>query len=450
MIVAKFGGTSVGDAAAIGRLADIVRARALRQPVVVVSALAGVTDRLVALGELVAEGDAPGTLAAIAALEARHREVADHLPGSAEAIDAIAADLDALAAELEPQLGWSLSDDALDRLHGRGELWSSRLVSAALAAQGLPVTLADARTFVITDDRFGRARPDRGALAARTRQLLLPPLTRGEMVVTQGFIGATAAGEPTTLGRGGSDFTAALLGAALNAELVEIWTDVSGLMTADPRIVPEARTLSEASYEEAAELATFGAKVLHPATQAPLVERGIPIRVLNARDPGHPGTLIGPEARLERLGDSPIRSISYKKGITALSVRAPRMLGTYGFLRRLFEVFEQAEVVVDVVATSEVSVSLTIEDPARIGVLRPRLEALGELRVDESRAIVAVVGVGLRDTPGVAARVFRATQPANVEIISQGASAINITFVVREAEGAEIVRRLHAEFFGAR
>ncbi len=448
MFVAKFGGTSVGDAPAIRRLITIITERMARRPLVVVSALSGVTDGLLDLAARVARGEQPGVAERLAWLEARHRDVALALPGTAETMARIAGELDGLHRTLAGQPRGALTPGELDELLARGERWSSRLVTAALSGAGVPAILADAGDFLRTDARFGKARPDRAALADLAPAVIGPALDRGQVVVTQGFIGATADGATTTLGRGGSDYSAALLGAALGAECVEIWTDVSGLMTADPRIVPAARTLSEASYEEAAELATFGAKVLHPATQAPLVERGIPIRVLNSRDPGHPGTLIGPEARLERLGDSPIRSISHKKGITALSIRAPRMLGAFGFLRALFEVFERHEVVVDVVATSEVSVSLTIEDPSRLADVRRDLEAVGELRIDEGRAIIAVVGIGLRDTPGVAARVFRATEPANVEIISQGASAINITFVTREAEGPDVVRRLHREFFG--
>ncbi|HUG28325.1 MAG TPA: lysine-sensitive aspartokinase 3 [Gemmatimonadales bacterium] len=448
MIVCKFGGTSVGDAPAIRRLAAVITARAHEQPLVVVSALAGVTDGLLAVAHAAARGDRPGLEHGVDALVDRHNEVATQLDGTGEVRAAIEAELHQLRARLLDRPGDPTDPAHLDALIGQGELWSSRLVTAALTATGLRATLADARTFILTDERFGRARPRLDAMEQAARTAVLTLLNAGHVVVTQGFIGSAPDGRPTTLGRGGSDYTAALLGAALDAARVEIWTDVSGLMSADPRIVPGARTLAAASYEEAAELATFGAKVLHPATQMPLVQKGIPFRILNSREPDHPGTLIAPEARLERLGNSPIRSISYKKGITTLSIRAPRMLGTFGFLRKLFAVFERHEVVVDVVATSEVSVSLTIEDPDRIPTIRPELEALGELQVEEGRAIVAVVGIGLRDTPGIAARVFRATEPANVEIISQGASAINITFVVRASEGPDIVRRLHEEFFG--
>jgi aspartate kinase len=421
VIVCKFGGTSVADAAAILRLVEIMRSRVAERPVVVVSALAGVTDALLALAEPVQAGDR----------------------------DAVEAGIDALRRELAPALGRMLRPVELDALAGRGELWSSRIVAAAMEGAGVPSAWLDIRPIMVTDDRFGRATPYTQVVNTRARECLLPLAEAGRIPITQGFIGATADGTPTTLGRGGSDFSAALVGAALSARRVEIWTDVSGLMTADPRIVPSARTLAEASYEEAAELATFGARVLHPATAMPLVRAGIPIVVLNSRHPDHPGTTIEPSAELERMGDSPIRSISWKRGITVVNVRAPRMLGTYGFLRAMFEVFERHEVVVDVLASGEVSVSLTVEDRTRLDPVVRELSDLGEVWVEDSRAIVAVVGIGLRHTPGLAARIFRAVQPANVEVISQGASAINMTFVVREEDGPEVVRRLHAEFFGS-
>jgi aspartate kinase len=322
-------------------------------------------------------------------------------------------------------------------------------VAAALCGANVDAVWVDIRPIMVTDGRFTRATPYTQVLNKRTRDQIQPLALAGRVPVTQGFIGATATGVATTLGRGGSDFTAALLGAALGAERVEIWTDVDGLMTADPRIVSTARTLGAASYEEAAELATFGARLLHPATALPLVRAGIPIVVLNSRFPERPGTTIKPEARIERVGDSPIRSISWKRGITVVNIRAPRMLGTYGFLRALFEVFERHEKVVDVLASGEVSISLTIEDSTGMDALVRDLGELGEVRIEKERAIVAIVGIGLRNTPGLAARVFNAVWPANVEIISQGASAINMTFVVREQDGPDVVRRLHQEFFGS-
>jgi len=448
MIVAKFGGTSVADAAAIGRLIGIVRSRTADRPVVVVSALARVTDGLLGLAPVVHTADGAALDAAIAALVDRHAAAAGELPGAALALPAIAEDAAALRRDLGAALGRMLRPAEMDALAGRGELWSSRLVAAALEAAGVSATWVDIRPIMVTDDRHGRATPYMQALADRARECLRPLVDAGRIPVTQGFIGATVDGTPTTLGRGGSDFTAALLGAVLDVERVEIWTDVNGLMTADPRIVPSARTLRAASYEEAAELATFGAKVLHPATAQPLVRSGIPIVVLNSTRPDDPGTTIEPSAELERMGDSPVRSISWKPGITVVNVRAPRMLGAYGFLRAMFEVFERHEVVVDVLASGEVSVSLTVEDRTRLDAVVRDLGELGEVWVEHHRAIIAVVGIGIRITPGLAARLFRAVQPANVEVISQGASAINMTFVVREEDGPGVVRRLHQEFFG--
>jgi len=427
VIVCKFGGTSAADAAAIRRLVAIVAGRAEQRPLVVVSALAG----------------------ALEALVRRHESVACELPGAEPAVGTVRADAEALRLWLSAALGRRLRPAEIDRLAGHGELWSSRLVAGAMAGAGMPSVWADIRPIMVTDDRFGRATPYVQVVNNRARECLRPLLEDALIPVTQGFIGATADAVPTTLGRGGSDFTAALLGAALAAGRVEIWTDVDGLMTADPRIVPAARTLAAASYEEAAELATFGARVLHPATAMPLVRAGIPIVVLNSTRPDSPGTTIEPSAELERMGDSPIRSISWKPGITVINVRAPRMLGAYGFLRTMFEVFERHEVVVDVLASGEVSVSLTVEDRSRLEPVIRELSELGDVWTEDRRAIVSVVGIGLRGTPGLASRIFAAVWPANVEVISQGASAINMTFVVREEDGPDVVRRLHQEFFGA-
>jgi aspartate kinase len=449
MIVAKFGGTSVADAAAITRLTGILRSRLADRPVVVVSALARMTDALLGLARMAEREDGPAIDAAVANLVARHEQIAGALPGAASALEAIALDAAELCQELRSIRHRAVTTAELDAVASRGELWGSRLVAAALAGEGLDAAWVDIRPIMVTDGRFTRATPYIQVLNKRARDCLKPLTDSGRIPVTQGFIGATATGTPTTLGRGGSDFTAALLGAALSVERVEIWTDVDGLMTADPRIVPTARTLAGASYEEAAELATFGARILHPATALPLVRAGIPIVILNSKHPERAGTTIEPEAAVERVGDSPIRSISWKQGITVINIRAPRMLGTYGFLRALFEVFERHETVVDVLASGEVSVSLTIEDRSRLEALVRDLGELGEVWIEEGRAIVAIVGIGLRKTPGLAGRVFNAVWPANVEVISQGASAINMTFVVREEDGPDVVRRLHQEFFGS-
>ncbi len=445
----KFGGTSVQDADALTRLSGIVATRVADRPVVVVSALAGVTNALVALEPASARGE-PGALGgAVEALVARHEDVARALQLPAEVRRRIREEARGLVAELEGRTGRDLSPAEADRLSGVGELWSSRLAAGSLARAGIAVTWMDAREVMATDDRFGRAIPRRERIRELARARIGPLLAEGRVPVTQGFIGRTDDGRTTTLGRGGSDFTASLLGAALDAERVEIWTDVDGVMTADPRIVPEARTLRVATYDEVAELATFGAKVLHPATQTPLAERGIPLVVLNSREPDQPGTRITAAEELERPGGSPVRSIAWKRGVIVINVRAPRMFGMWGFLRQLFEVFERHEVSVDVLASGEVSVSVTIDDRERLPQVLADLSALGAVHVDEGRAIVSVVGIGLRTTRGVAARVFSTVQPANVEMISQGSSEINITFVVREEDAPDVVRRLHREFIGA-
>jgi aspartate kinase len=448
MIVCKFGGTSVTDAPAIVRLIDIVRQRREERPLLVVSAMARVTDTLLALAHRASAAGDEEIDAEVRALAQRHEAVARDLPGGLAALPAIEEDMAALRRELRCIQRRSVTLGELDAIAGRGEIWSSRLVSAALEGAGVASAWIDIRPIMVTDERSTRATPYIQVVNTRARERLRPLTEGGRIPVTQGFIGSTATGVPTTLGRGGSDFTAALLGAALSAKRVEIWTDVDGLMTADPRIVPAARTFAAASYEEAAELATFGARILHPATALPLVRAGIPIIILNSTHPERRGTTIEPEAQLDRVGDSPIRSISWKQGITVVNIRAPRMLGTYGFLRAMFEVFERHETVVDVLASSEVSISLTIEDRSRLDALVRDLGDLGEAWIEEHRALVAVVGIGLRTTPGVAGRVFNAVWPANVEIISQGASAINMTFVVREEDGPDVVRRLHQEFFG--
>jgi aspartate kinase len=443
MIVCKFGGTSVGDAAAIRRLAGIILARVAQRPVVVVSALAGVTNALLHLLALAEGGDEAGLARALEAIVGRHSAIARELGITDGQTNAIVAEAERVRALLVDREGIPPTEELTDFVAGWGELWSSRLVAAALQAAGVPAEWVDVRRALLTDARFTRAQPDRAALAERAPRLFGPLLEAGRVPVTQGFIGAVPDGRPTTLGRGGSDFTAALLGAALQAERVEIWTDVDGIMTADPRIVANARPLPTASHLEAAELAAFGATVLHPATQAPLVEARIPCVVLNSFAPERPGTTIISGHRPAPVGNSPVRSISCKRGITVVNVRSPASLGSVGFMRALSEILERHGLVVDVIATSEVNVSVTVDDPARLDEARGDLEGLGEVTVFPHRAIVAVVGIGLRGTKGLAARIFTAVRGINIEVISQGASEINVTFVVREEEAAEAVRCLH-------
>ncbi len=447
MIVSKFGGTSVGDAAAIRRLVGIVAARRIERPVVVVSALSKVTDALLDLEQA---SDPAAVSTRLATLRDRHVTVATDLDLAGPAIEPLERDLAALAPWLATRIGRSWSAADRDFLVSHGELWSSHLVTAALAAADLPATRFDARRVIATDSQFGQAVPNPAEIRRRAARLLQPLLDDGRIPVTQGFIGSDDEGWTTTLGRGGSDYTASLLGAALDAARVEIWTDVDGILTADPRLVPDARRLPEASYHEAAELAAFGAKVLHPATQLPLVEAGIPCWVLNSFAPEREGTRIVAGARPAPItGTSPVRSIAWKKGITVVNVRAPRSFEAVGFLQQFFTIFARHGVSVDVLASSEVNVSVTLDDASRLPGLVADLEALGAVTVFDRRAIVAVVGVDLRGTRGLSARLFNAVKDVNIEVISQGASEINITFVVREEDAPTAVRALHREFFSA-
>jgi len=262
--------------------------------------------------------------------------------------------------------------------------------------------------------------------------------------VVGGFIGSTKDGATTTLGRGGSDYSAALIGAALEAREIQIWTDVSGVLTADPRVVTAALTIPVLSYQEAAELAYFGAKVLHPKTIQPAVDEAIPVRVCNSRAPENASTLIVSESEAT---PQTIKAIAHKDGITTVQVTSARMLGAYGFLRALFEVFDRHRTAVDVVTTSEVSVSLSIDDASALPELIPDLQQLGKVEVEEGRTIVSIVGDGLRHTPGIAARLFSAISDINVSMISFGSSSVNLTFMVDEANARETIERLHRVCF---
>lgn len=449
MIVLKFGGTSVANAEAIRRVVSIVRDRAQRSPVVVSSAMAGVTDTLVKAAALAGREDLVEALTLVDDLEERHQRVLADLVCEGEIHDEARVRLDRLFSSLREALeGLAVQPPdpgpGTDTVLGHGELLSTTILRAALEAAGSTAGWVDAREVLITDDTFGSAAPDPTEIRRRARAKISPMVEEGVIPVTQGFVGGTPDGTPTTLGRGGSDFTAALLGAALGVDEVQIWTDVHGLMTADPRVVPDAHPLHEASYDEAAELAYFGAKVLHPATMIPLIEMGIPIRIRNSMDPDAAGTRISTESR-GRPGE--VKSIASKGRVTTLSLQAPRMLGTHGFLRRMFEIFDRYGVSLDVVSTSEVSISVSIENGAVSDALLEELETLGEVEVRPDRAILCVVGEGLRDTPGVAARIFRAVDPVNVEMISQGASGINVTLVVRGSDARSALRQLHKEFF---
>jgi aspartate kinase len=443
----KFGGTSVEDARAFARVARIVGAHREEHPVVVVSAMSRMTDALLAGVGMATAGDADGALRSLEEHFERHALVARTLPAGAR--DEFLVELFNAQRSLEELLR-RVERNAeprpllQDQIVSYGECLSARLLAAVLSERALPAAYVDARRCIITNADHGCATPANDETYRHTRAELLPLLEAGRIPVLGGFIGATPEGHTTTLGRGGSDYTAALIGAGIEAREIQIWTDVNGVLTADPRVVAHARTIPRLSFAEAAELAYFGAKVLHPKTILPAVIRSIPVRICNSRDAEHPGTGVYFDAEMSPRS---VKAIAHKKGITVLHITSARMLGAYGFLRALFEVFERHHTIIDIVTTSEVSVSLSLEDTSMVEEIIRDLRPIAAVKVETDLAVVCIVGEELRYTSGIAARIFGTLRDINVLLISQGASNVNLTFVVAERDVEETVRRLHASLF---
>jgi aspartate kinase len=431
----KFGGTSVEDATAIDRSCGIVAQRISRKPLVVVSALAGTTNGLLEAGRLAGAQNLDEALALIVPLEARHAEL---LPSTAADFASLRDLLRALCAIGE------MSARTRDLIASYGEVLSSQIFTDRLRRHGHDAIHIDARRCIVTDDSFGSAIPQVAMTRKNLQRMAQPHLDAGRIVVMGGFIGSTEGGITTTLGRGASDYSAAIAGAALEAEEIQIWTDVDGLMTTDPRIVPDAWKVKETSFAEASELAYFGAKVLHPATVLPAVDKNIPVYILNSRKPAGTGTRITRDAiPCKNL----IKAIAVKRGITAVTVSSSRMLMAHGFLRALFEIFDRHRASVDMIATSEVSVSLTLDNAAKLPLILEDLRALGEVKIDENLTLLCLVGGNLRYTPGVAAEVFQSIRDINVLMVSHGASNINLSFLVDQKQADAAVHKLHAYFF---
>ncbi len=445
MIVAKFGGTSVGDAEAIARTAGIVRARLERSPVVVTSALAGTTNRLIEIGQQAAAGQLIVALTIVEELRARHFATIDALGvgDDTELVTDTGVLFDELAhlAEALSVLG-DVTPRSLDAVSSMGERLAAPIVAAALARIGVPAVFVDARRVMVTTDDFGRAEPRPDEIAMACRAHVLPLVRDGKVPVLGGYIGATAQGVTTTLGRGGSDYSASLFGAAMDAEAIEIWTDVDGMLTADPRVVPAARLIEHIRFDEAAELASFGAKVLHPSTIAPAVRRGIPVYIFNSRRPDGSGTRITFDAPRR-----PVRAIAGKGRTVVVKVRSPRMLAAPGTMRAIFEVFERNRTSVDVVATSEVSVSVTVDDVQHLEAIVAQLSAFGDVAVERGRGIVALVGAGLGESTASMARALTALGDLRLYMLSLSATGINLTLIVDGDAVHEAMRRLHAAFF---
>jgi len=450
MIIMKFGGTSLEDAVAMKNLCEIVRGRSGKQPIVVLSACSGITNALIRSAELAAEGkEAEAQTVLKEKIMDRHYMIIQDLINGLSDQDRLIREFTTYFEELRHLLyGISITGDlslrVLDFVMSYGERMSCAITVVAMREIGLRAELADARKCISTSSTFGKAEPNFPETKKNCMINLLPLVDAGKIPVLQGFIGANPKGITTTLGRGGSDYSAAILGTALDAEDIEIWTDVDGILTADPKIVPGALRVKEMSFQEASELAYFGAKVLHPSTLLPAIEKNIPVHIYNSWRPKIGGTLIKTHIPPANIC---VKSISYKRGITVLNISSTRMLGSYGFMKKIFDIFSEHKTSVDLVTTSEVSVSLSIEYTPNLDELLADLQDFGNVSLQRGKAIVCIVGEKLKSEKGVASRVFGRLSDIPIDMISQGASEINITFVIDESDVPKAVMSLHEEFF---
>ena len=444
MIVMKFGGTSVESAVAIDRLVDIVESRLARKPVVVVSAMGKTTNGLLAAADSAVAGDRDAALKRIAELET-YTLTEGRLLIKPEATEATVRALFQELRELMRGLAvlGELTPRSIDAVSAFGERISSLVVTEAFNRRSIPAAHVDSREVIVTDTRHSQAAPLYPQTYANVREKVAP-LVNEHVVVMGGFIASTEAGVTSTLGRGGSDFSASIIGAGLGAEEIQIWTDVDGMLTCDPRVLPGGHRVRTISFSEAAELAYFGAKVLHPSTVVPAIETNIPVMILNSRKPQVEGTRIIADTP---ASSNPIKSIACKRGITVVNIKSTRMLGAHGFLRRIFEVFDQAQTPVDMVTTSEVSVSLTIDNTAALEAITGHLREFSDVAIEADQALIALVGENIASTPGVARRAFASLNGVNVRMISQGASQLNLSLVIAARDLETAVGGLHAEFF---
>ena len=444
MIVLKFGGTSVQNAAMMDRALDITYNRINDAPILVASAMSKITDTLIKLSAAAADGDGDTAMALLEEIMKRHTSVAkEFLSGSY--LEEATKRLDSYKQELHSLVkGVTLlkecSKRTLDTILAFGELLSTTLIAYRAKERGIPTELLDSRLFIRTDDNFTNAAPLLKEIRKLAKRYVKP--VPGKLIVCQGFIGSTAEGVTTTLGRGGSDYSATLIGAAIGASSVEIWTDVDGIKTTDPRVIPSAQSIPEISYQEAAELAYFGAKVVHPSSIQPAIALKIPVWVKNTHNPEHPGTLI-----LSDVESKGLRAIAAKKSITLINVVSSRMLNAYGFLSKIFSIFEKYRTPVDLIATSEVSVTMSVDNTSRLKEITHELQQYGEVDVHRNRAILCLVGKNIWDEGEWFIRAFTALRSIPVKLISYGGSHINLSLVVDEENCEEAIRCLHREFF---
>lgn len=450
LVVSKFGGTSMGDAACMLRSAEVSFQR--KSNIVVVSATSGTTNDLIKLGEVAEKGILADTEALLKKITERHLAIAKELgadKATDEELGKLFSEMDSIARGIFLLRDCSLK--AKDVLQSLGERMSSALFTVALRKvfadnkHAPAARLLDVRTVLKTDDTYGKARPLTDTII-RLCQEKLADCTAGQTVyVTQGFIGETLSGFTTTLGRGGSDYSAAILAEGISADTLEIWTDVAGVATTDPRLCPEAVVIDEISFKEMSELATFGAKVLHPATLLPAIRSHIPVLVASSFDPQKPGTWVRKEVKNTPL----IRAMALRKNQTLVTVSTPEMLHTHGFLFQIFKIFNDHKISIDAITTSEISVSVTLDnaDSLNKGLIE-ELSKVAEVQVEKDLALVSLIGNGINHTPGLARKIFEPIADINVRMICYGASRHNFCFLVNEAQGADVIRKLHRQFIG--
>jgi aspartate kinase len=449
--VLKFGGTSVRDAKAIQNVIDIVTARHSCPLLVVVSACGGVTNSLLTCIQDAAEGHVREARGTLAALRERHLDIAnDLIDGShgVEFVDQLRQDCLKLERALQSiSVARSASAQARDEIVSFGERWSSRLLCYALEEHGLPVALVDARKVLMTNNEFSKATPVFEETNVKARELMLPLLQQGKVVVTQGFIGSTRSGLTTTLGRGGSDYSASIFGSALDADEIQIWTDTDGILTADPSITPGAMPLREISVEEATELAHFGAKVLHPSTLAPAMSQHIPVHVLNSMNPFFPGTLVKPTNGTQLPQDHCVKSITGKKGVCTVAIRKDKGMNTFHFLQHVFDVLQSHKKGVEFISNSETGVLVLTNDEDDHSSFIEELRYHEGVDIRDKLAIVCVVGRFVNGEQSILSRVQHALLKAHIPIYFSynGISKHSVAVVVEGERFEEAVRLLHAQ-----
>jgi len=435
----KFGGSSVKNAERILNVCSIVKSRLERKPIVVVSALGGITDMLIESADLALHGKDYSEL--LAEIKERHHSTLKDLKADEKLVDHLLEEFESLLSRIKENK--EITSETMDNIQSFGERMSSRIVATALDGLGIVAEAHDAFEIgMITNDDHGNAEP----LEETEEEMRSHLLDKRAVPVITGFIGKNKVGTITTLGRGGSDYSAAIFGAAVHAEEIQIWTDVNGVMTTDPRIVPEAKTIPEISFDEASEMAVFGAKVLHPKTILPAVRKDIPVRVLNTYEPDNEGTVIVSKATKT---DGAVKAIAIKKDNVLMTAKSLRMLNAHGYLAKLFEVFAHYDKSVDMVSTSEVSVSMTLDNDKDLDKIEADLKKFAEVKIEKGKSIITLVGEGMKHTPGIAGKIFTTLGDAkiNVEMISQGASEINVSFIVNEEDKEATVKKLHEIFF---